>query len=152
MNTQHNNRRLTTHRRTPRAFSLMEMLFVIAIIALLAALIIPNLGNVFGGAQRDTARAQVVQLKNAVEAFRRDMGRLPTEEEGLSVLVDMPEDGEGKWQGYLDRRTVPTDPWGTPYQYERLTDDPQFDFTVISYGADTEPGGEGDAADINARD
>lgn len=139
------------HRRGARAFSLMEMLFVIAIIGLLAALIVPNLGNIFGGAQVDTARSQTKALLGSVERFNMDMGRYPTEEEGLGVLVEMPEDGEDRWQGpYLETRTVPVDPWGNEYVY--VTDDPQFPFTVVSYGADGEPGGEGDAADIDARE
>ncbi len=144
----------TNHaRRTrPHAFSLLEMLVVIAIIGLLAALILPNIGSAFGSSQRQTAEAQLRQLLGAVEEFRRDMGRLPTEEEGLDALVTMPEDGEDKWSGYLDRRTIPADPWGNPYVYEKLPDDPMFDFTILSLGSDGQRGGEGDAQDIDARD
>jgi len=140
--------------RTARGFSLLEMLIVVAIIGLLAALVVPNLGRAFGSSQEKTAKAGAQQLLNAVEEFRLDAGRLPTEEEGLRVLIVRP-DGLQSWDGpYLQRTSVPPDPWGNAFVYRRFTsgDEYPFDYTVLSLGADGAPGGEGDAADIDARD
>lgn len=143
-------------RAARRGFSLLEMLIVVAIIGLLAALVVPNLGRAFGSSQVKAAKTTAKSLLSGVEEFRLEVGRYPTEEEGLEALVRKPEGAPESWDGpYLQQTSVPPDPWGNPYVYKRFdgaSDDYPFDFTVISLGSDGQPGGEGDAADIDARD
>ncbi|MFU8828385.1 MAG: type II secretion system major pseudopilin GspG [Phycisphaerales bacterium] len=131
-------------------FSLLEMLVVLAIIGLLVALFAPRLTGAFTGGQVRTTKAQLQQLTTAVEEFRMTLNRLPTEEEGLRVLVERPADGEGtEWRNFLGTREVPRDAWGNEFVYSRS--DPDFEYVIISYGSDGKPGGEGDAADIDNR-
>jgi general secretion pathway protein G len=131
------------------AFSLFEMLIVLAIIGLLAALVAPRLAGVFSGGQVKQTKAQIQLLSGAVEQFRMNMMRLPTVEEGFTVLIEKPLDGGEKWKGpYLERRTLPVDGWGHPFVY-RLDD--QFGYVITSNGADGREGGEGDNADLDNR-
>ncbi|MFI4855418.1 MAG: type II secretion system major pseudopilin GspG [Phycisphaerales bacterium JB065] len=133
-----------------RGFSLLEMLVVLAIIGLLVALFAPRLTNAFSGGQVTTTKGTLQQLTTAVEEFRMTMKRLPTAEEGLSVLVERPESGETEeWKNFLGLREVPKDAWGNAFVYR--VDDPDFEYVIISYGADGKPGGEGDAADLDNR-
>lgn len=134
--------------RRSRAFSLIEMLFVVIIIGLIAALVVPNLGKAFGKSQVKTTTAQLANLSDAVENFRLDVNRYPTEQEGLQALIEKPETAEG-WAGpYLDKRTLPTDGWGNEFIYKR---DPDFGFIIISHGADGVQGGSGENADLDNR-
>jgi len=133
-----------------RGFSLLEMLVVLAIIGLLVALFAPRLTGAFSGGQVKTTKAQLQMLTTAVEEFRMTMNRLPTQEEGLRVLVERPADSEGtQWRNFLEVRELPKDAWGNDFVYVR--DHPDFDYLIISYGSDGRPGGEGDAADLDNR-
>ena len=116
-----------------RAYTLTEMLVVLVIIGLLAAIVGPRLFSRLDDAKARTARLQMTSLQTAVDLFRLDVGRLPSAEEGLQALVQAPA-AEANWLGpYLARDAVPADPWGNPYIYEAE----QNAFRIVSYGADT---------------
>lgn len=136
--------------RSRRAFSLLEMLVVLAIIGLLVALFAPRLTGAFTGGQVKTTKAQLQLLTTAVEEFRMTMNRLPTQEEGLRVLVERPEGSEGTgWRNFLEVRELPKDAWGNEFAYVR--EHPDFDYVIVSYGSDGRAGGDGDAADLDNR-
>ena len=144
-----NTARLVAIRRPRAGFTLLELLVVLVIIGLLAGLVGPQLFGRVDASKVQTADAQVRMLRSAVQTFRLDVGRLPTEEEGLSVLYRPPEDpqAQARWQGpYLDE-DVPLDPWDNPYRYSIPGRDGQ-PFALYSLGADGRPGGEGHDADI----
>ena len=135
-------------RRTGRkaGYSLMEILIVLAIMGLLVALVGPQLANMFGGAQSKTATAQVRTIKEVLNNINLDIGRFPTQEEGLSLIVQAPGDGVANWNGpYMDE--VPQDPWGQPYVYTAPVDGGEP--TVSTLGKDGKPGGSGANADIS---
>lgn len=135
-------------RRFERGYSLLEVLIVLTIIALIAALVGPRLMAQLDRSKVTAARVQVRAIASAIETMRLDLGRYPTNEEGIGLLNAPPQGGDADlWRGpYLDAET-PMDPWGAPYVYEA----PQADFErprVASLGSDGEAGGEGLAADI----
>lgn len=140
------------HASLPRraaGFTLLEILVVLVIIGLVASLVGPRLFTQLEGSQVRVADTQIRMLRGAVETFRLDVGRLPSTEEGLAVLVTPPADPRAaeRWRGpYLDE-AVPLDPWDTPYQYAVPGRDGQ-PFALFSLGADRAPGGEGNNADI----
>jgi general secretion pathway protein G len=107
------------HSATKRAFTLIEILIVIALIGALAALALGNLGGIFGGQQEKIARQFVRDTaRTALIAYRLDMGTYPSTEEGLRALIQAPATGGTRWRGpYLETTVIPEDPWGRPYQY-----------------------------------
>ena len=135
-------------RRRERGYSLLEVLIVLTIIALIAALVGPRLIAQLDRSKVTAARVQIRTLSSALETMRLDLGRYPRADEGLALLITAPrgrdEDG---WRGpYLDA-DVPDDPWGGAYLYTP----PREDFArprIASLGADGQEGGEGLAADI----
>lgn len=136
---------LRQHTSRP-AFTLTEMLVVLVIVGLLAAVVGPRLFSRLDDAKARTARVQIASIKAGLDLFRLDVGRLPTAEEGLSVLVVAPADAEN-WLGpYLSRDGLPLDPWGNSYAY--AVSDNGEGFEVFSFGADGLEGGEGIAADV----
>lgn len=136
-------------RRAERGYSLLEVLIVLTIIALVAALVGPRLIAQLDRSKVTAARVQVRTLASALETMRIDIGRYPTPQEGLALLVTPPTGAResASWAGpYLDSE-IPSDPWGGAYTY----DPPREDFarpTIASLGADGEVGGTGLAADI----
>lgn len=129
------------------AYTLTEMLVVLVIIGLLAAIVGPRLFSRLDDAKRRTAHVQLTNLETAVDLFRLDVGRLPSQQEGLDALVHPPSDANGAWLGpYLSRDQLPVDPWGHAYVYELAQDGAHF--RVVSYGSDGHTGGEGNSADI----
>ncbi len=140
-------------KRLQSGYSLLEILVVLAIIGVLATLVGPRLFNQVDRSKVTAAKAQARSLKTSLSALRLDLGRYPTREEGLSILVTPPSDpGSGSlWGGpYIDGE-LPNDPWGNPYLYvEPSQDAAGFDLQpkIISYGADNEPGGAGLNQDI----
>jgi general secretion pathway protein G len=100
-----------------RGFTLVEMLVVLAIIGMVTALVGPQVIGYLGRAKADTARVEVENIGTALDLFRLDVGRYPTEQEGLQSLFVQPQ-GLASWHGpYLRKLAIPTDPWGHPYVY-----------------------------------
>lgn len=128
--------------RTRRGFTLIELMVVILILAILAALIVPRVIGHSTDAKRAKAASDIAEIKSALNRFRLTCDRYPTTEEGLGALTT---GGDIKgWNGpYLEKIT--TDPWQNDYVYEDLGSD---QFSVVSYGGDGAPGGEGENADV----
>lgn len=135
-------------RKLRRGFSLIELLVVIGIIGLITALVAPQLIGALTTSQVKTTQAQISQLEQALSAFRLDVGRFPTTDEGLDALVQQPP-GVLVWRGpYLSRRELPTDAWGNAFQYQRPPTRGGMEYDLYSLGADGTLGGEGDDAVI----
>ena len=129
-------------------YTLTEMLVVIAIIGLIAAVLTPSLMGQLGRSRVKAAELQLETMSSAVEAFHADVGRYPTQSEGLQALVTAPADAE-TWTGpYLKGSKAILDPWGRPILYQPGDDD--HDYVVMSYGADGKPGGTGVKRDLRA--
>jgi general secretion pathway protein G len=127
-------------------FTLLELLVVMVIIGLLAGFVAPRYFAQVGKSQVKVAKAQIDALDKALDQFRIDVGRYPTSEEGLQVLVTAPN-GEPNWGGPYLKKGVPMDPWGRPYVYEQPGSH-NGDFDLLSYGKDGRPGGSGEDADV----
>jgi len=128
-----------------RGFTLIEILVVVAIIAALAAIVGPAVMNRLGGAKSKTAAIQIADLDKALDLFKLDVGRYPTNLEGLQALVAPPPTASG-WNGPYLKGSLPSDPWGNPYRY--ANPGPNGGVQILSLGADNAPGGEGENADI----
>jgi general secretion pathway protein G len=128
-------------------FTLLEMLVVLVIIGLLAGLVGPQLMGRVETSKVTAADTQVRMLKAALDTMRLDIGRYPTREEGLAMLVTAPREERAarKWQGPYLAEGVPADPWGNPYQYTPVT---PINVVLFSFGADGQAGGEGTNADV----
>ncbi|MET3517774.1 general secretion pathway protein G [Pseudacidovorax sp. 1753] len=131
-----------------RGFTLIELMVVLVIIGVLAALIVPNVIGRAEDARVTAARTDVNNLMNALKMYRLDNQRYPTSEQGLQALVTRPTTGPAapNWKPYVDK--LPNDPWGRPYQYVNPGIKGEVD--VLSLGADGQPGGEGNDADIGS--
>jgi general secretion pathway protein G len=126
-------------------FTLIELMIVLFILGLLAALVAPRLMGRVGKAKQKTAQAQIQMLATALDLYHLDVGRYPTEEEGLRSLYAKPESLPA-WSGpYLDK-AVPKDPWARDYVYKCPGEHGPYD--LYSMGADGQPGGDGENADI----
>ena len=132
--------------RRTAGFTLIELMIVLFILGLLAALVAPRLMGRVGKAKVKAAQAQIQMLSTALDLFHLDVGRYPSEEEGLKALVLRPEN-LSQWAGPYLEKGVPKDPWGRDYIYKCPGEHGSYD--LISLGADGQPGGEGDNADIS---
>ena len=130
---------------TMGGFTLMELLIVMVILGLLAALVGPRFFGQEKKARQKAAKSQIALFEGALDTYRLDMGKYPTTEQGLRALREKPADAE-KWDGPYLRKEIPKDPWGNDYVYNSPGE--HGDFDIISYGADGEIGGEEDNADV----
>ena len=128
-------------------FTLIELMVVLVILALLAGLVGPQLFGKVDSAKVNTAETQIKMLRGALQAYRLDVGRYPTTEQGLGVLLRPPADGADSWSGPYLSDEIPVDPWDTPYRYQHPATNLQ-GFALYSLGADAQEGGEGYDADI----
>ncbi len=133
------------HLSNKKGFTLVELLVVLVILGLLAALVAPKLFPKLGKGKQAAAKAQIELLGQALDQFRLDTGRYPTSQEGLQALAANPG-GVEKWDGPYLKKGLPNDPWGKPYHYESPGQHGEYD--IISYGRDGSPGGEGEDKDI----
>jgi general secretion pathway protein G len=139
-------------RPSARGFTLIEIMVVIVILGVLAALVVPRVLERPDEARAVAARSDIAAIIAALKLYRLDNQRYPTTEQGLAALVQKPTEAPvpGNWKpgGYLER--LPRDPWGTPYQY--LNPGLKGDIDIVSYGADHQPGGSGIDADVGSWD
>lgn len=131
-----------------RGFTLIELMVVLVIIGVLAALIVPNVIGRADDARVTAARTDVNNLMQALKLYRLDNQRYPTAEQGLQALLTRPTAGPAapNWKPYVEK--LPNDPWGRPYQY--LNPGIKGEIDVFSLGADGQPGGEGNNADVGS--
>jgi len=150
--------------RRNSGFTLIEIMIVMVIIAMLAALVGPRLVGALSGSKVKATKIQIENLANAVETFHLDVGRYPTQQEGLAVLLQGAQNTSSpiasassvstieNWRGpYLKKNKVPTDEWGKPFIYE-IPSKHAMGFDLYSLGADGKAGGSGDDADIGSWD
>ena len=137
-----------------KGFTLLEIIVVVFILSLLAAIVAPKIIGRTDDARIAEGKVQIKNLETALKLFKLDNGFYPATEQGLASLVEKPTVGQipQKYRdgGYLEQRRIPADPWGNPYIY--LSPGLYGDFDIISYGADGKEGGEGKDADIKSWD
>jgi len=126
-----------------QGFSLMELLIVMVILGMLAAVVGPTLWGKLAGAQRDTAKTQISNIEVALDSYRLDMFKYPSTLEDLVTNTS----SSSTWQGSYLRKGLPKDPWGNEYQYRKPGREGR-DFDLYSYGADGQEGGDKENADI----
>ncbi len=138
----------TLARGVQRGFTLIELMVVLVIIGLLAALIVPNVLDRADDARVTAGRTDIANISQALKLYRLDNQRYPTAEQGLQALIAKPATATvpGNWRPYLEK--LPNDPWGHPYQY--LNPGIKGEVDVMSFGADGQSGGEGKNADIGS--
>ena len=131
-----------------RGFTLIELMVVLVIIGILAALIVPNVLERADDARTTAAKTDIANLTQALKLYKLDNQRYPGADQGLQALAAKPSTGQipATWRAYLDK--LPQDPWGKPYQY--LNPGIKGEIDVMSFGADGVPGGEGKNADIGS--
>lgn len=127
-------------------FTLIELLIVMVIIGLLAAFIVPKLIGRVGESKQTAAKAQIELISTAIEVYKLDTGKYPSQDTGLQSLNAKPDDVQN-WKGpYMKKNKIPKDPWGADYIY--IYPGTHGDYDLVSYGADGSEGGSGDNQDI----
>ena len=133
-------------KRPDRGFTLVEILVVLVIIGLLAAIVGPRLFPKLGKGKQAAAKAQIELFGQALDQFRLDVGRYPTTQEGLNALMTNP--GIEKWEGPYLKKELPVDPWNRPYLYQQPGTQGEYD--LYTFGSDGVQGGDGEAADVTS--
>ena len=137
------------NKRMKKGFTMVELMAMLIIIGLLATLVVTKVASKIDQARVTTTKVNLKSLSNAVNQFKMDTGRFPTEDEGLWALVEQPSDVSNYEQGgYLETTEIPTDAWGNEFIYELYPESGK-PFVVKSYGADGEEGGEEDSIDAD---
>ena len=133
------------YKRREKGFTLIEMLIVMVILGLLAALVGPRMFGKVGKSRQNAAKAQISLFETALDTYRLDTSKYPTTDQGLQALRTKP-DGVERWDGPYLPKEVPLDPWGNAYQY--ISPGEHGDYDIISLGADGSAEGEGDNEDV----
>jgi len=131
-----------------RGFTLIELLVVLAILGLLATIVAPNVMRFLKSAKTKTAQTQIANLGGALDAFNIDVGRYPNSSEGLQALVEKPPEADNWFGPYLNKNSIPKDPWGFEYHYSAPGNHGAYD--LWSLGADDREGGEGEDQDVES--
>ncbi|MCK4914240.1 MAG: type II secretion system major pseudopilin GspG [Planctomycetes bacterium] len=140
------------NRKNRSGFTMVELMAMLIIIGLLATLVVTKVATYVDRARVTTAKANLKTLHMAVKQFRMDTGRFPTEDEGLSALLEQPGDvANYEPGGYLETTGISKDSWGNEFIYERFPESGK-PFVIKSYGADGEEGGEDYDADLLSTD
>jgi general secretion pathway protein G len=139
--------------KNQKGFTLIEIMVVVIILGLLAGLVLPRILGQEEKAKVETTKVQIRSLEGALDAYKLDNNFYPTTDQGLDALIKKPESGRvpNKWRegGYLKPARIPKDPWGKDYVYLAPGNEGR-EYEIVSYGADGEPGGEGNNADIQS--
>lgn len=129
-----------------KGFTLIEIIIVVIILSLIAALVGPRLFKKVEKSKQQITKTQIVMIENSVKMFKLDTGRYPTTEEGLKVLMENTS-GISNWDGPYLEKGIPKDPWGKDYLY--TYPGKKYTFEIVSLGADGLSGGDGENKDIN---
>jgi len=132
-------------KKKEKGFTLIEVLIVMVILGLLAALVGPRMFGKVDTSKQKAAKAQIALFETALDTYRLDVGKYPTEEQGLQALREEPDEVKN-WDGPYLAKEVPSDPWGNDYVYTSPGEHGDYDIT--SLGADGEQGGEDENLDI----
>jgi general secretion pathway protein G len=134
-------KRAIISRNRRRGFTLMEIMVVVVVLGILAAVVLPNVMGQDDKARLAAAKTDIANFVTAVNMFKFDMKRFPYQEEGLSVLRTAPQGEDSNlWKGPYLQKAIPLDPWGSEYIYSTPAPDGSR-FGIESYGADKMPGG-----------
>jgi general secretion pathway protein G len=140
--------------RREKGFTLLEIIVVVFILSLLAAIVAPRIIGRTDDARIEATKVQMKNFETALKLFKMDSGFYPDTQQGLEALVEKPASGRipqnYKEGGYLEQKKIPLDPWGNPYLY--VSPGLNGDYDILSYGADGKEGGEGKNADIKSWD
>jgi general secretion pathway protein G len=144
-------RNLHMNHLKPRAgrqsgFTLIEIIIVVIIMSMIAALVVPRLFKKVEKSKQQITKTQIIMIENAVKMFKLDTGRYPSSDEGLKALLEKP-DAANNWDGPYLEKGIPKDPWGRDYLF--IYPGKNYTFEIVSHGADGKEGGEGENKDIN---
>lgn len=135
-----------------KGFSFIELMVVVVILGILAGMIVPRYMGRTDDAKVVKAKIDIAAIETSLKLYKLDNGTYPSTEQGLMALIEKPttEPIPSNWKekGYLDKKTLPKDPWAREYLY--LSPGVNDDYDILSYGADGVPGGEGKDADIKS--